>query len=246
MTSHQHHHQQQQQSSPSNTSWDALRKQARQLEYELDARLVHFSRLASSSSPSNAIGGGGSSSKQETLAAQMEIDGILRDLTATVRAMEEQPSLNNPSITYLIQRHRSNLHDYSREFQRAKQNANAKWQHAELLFSATNPTGQPSSSVYGQQGTSESDAFLQERSRMENANSAADEILLQAMDSYDDLERQRGSIFGTQSRISSVLVRFPQLKALVGKISNKKNREAVILGSLVGVCGVTLLWYAIS
>nr|KAJ3408712.1 hypothetical protein HK105_003171 [Polyrhizophydium stewartii] len=258
------------------TNWEALRKAARQLEYEIDARLVQYSRIAASSTaaggtpgPSLGLGGGmgagaaGAAGLAAAQGAEAELDELLKQLTTTIAAMTAHlegagslhPSL--ASMSHLLQRHRANLFEYNKEFQKTKQASSAtltahsfvldkanivsKREHVELLSSIHNDIHSYRAGSAGAQ-----DYFLTERGRMENTHSIADEILQQAMDAREDFDRQRNTLFGTRVRIASTLSRFPQLNSVLVKINSRKTRDTWIMGVVLGVGGSLLMWYALG
>ncbi|OBS80667.1 hypothetical protein A6R68_21123, partial [Neotoma lepida] len=128
-----------------------LRKQARQLENELDLKLVSFSKLCTSYSHSSARDGGRDSSDTtpllngssqdrmfETMA--IEIEQLLARLTGVNDKMAEYtnsagvPSLN-AALMHTLQRHRDILQDYTHEFHKTKANFMAVRERENLMGS---------------------------------------------------------------------------------------------------------------
>eukprot|EP00842_Homolaphlyctis_polyrhiza_P002977 jgi/Hompol1/3680/HPOL_006685-RA len=144
--------------------WEALRKQARQLEFELDGRLANFSKLAAthshshshsqqsdsgsgSGSGSGAGAGAGAGTFVVAQAAELELDDLLKQLAGTINAMATHldgaesasgAGVNTASMAHLLQRHRANQFEYSTEFQKIRTNIRAKRDHDELLSSIHN------------------------------------------------------------------------------------------------------------
>ncbi|XP_034883535.1 Golgi SNAP receptor complex member 1 isoform X8 [Mirounga angustirostris] len=117
-----------------------LRKQARQLENELDLKLVSFSKLCTSYSHSSARDGrrdryssdttpllNGSSQDRMFETMAIEIEQLLARLTGVNDKMAEYtnsagvPSLN-AALMHTLQRHRDILQDYTHEFHKTKAN----------------------------------------------------------------------------------------------------------------------------
>ncbi|XP_018586247.1 Golgi SNAP receptor complex member 1-like isoform X3 [Scleropages formosus] len=130
--------------------WEDLRKQARQLETELDLKLVSFSKLCTSygASHDDHRGRGSdttpllSSSSQDRMLDTLgvEIEQLLAKLTSVNDRMAEYT--NTPSVTSLnaavmhtLQRHRDILQDYTHEFQKTKGNFLAVREREDLLGS---------------------------------------------------------------------------------------------------------------
>uniref|UniRef100_A0AAA9SBX6 Golgi SNAP receptor complex member 1 n=1 Tax=Bos taurus TaxID=9913 RepID=A0AAA9SBX6_BOVIN len=120
--------------------WEDLRKQARQLENELDLKLVSFSKLCTSYSHSSARDGrrdryssdttpllNGSSQDRMFETMAIEIEQLLARLTGINDKMAEYtssagvPSLN-AALMHTLQRHRDILQDYTHEFHKTKAN----------------------------------------------------------------------------------------------------------------------------
>ncbi|XP_038549387.1 Golgi SNAP receptor complex member 1 isoform X2 [Micropterus salmoides] len=117
--------------------WEDLRKQARQLENELDLKLVSFSKLCTSYSSSRDGRRGDSSdttpllnnSTQDRMFETMsvEIEQLLAKLTAVNDKMAEYTntpgtSSLNAALMHTLQRHRDILQDYTHEFHKTKGN----------------------------------------------------------------------------------------------------------------------------
>ncbi|KAF5911672.1 hypothetical protein HPG69_015649 [Diceros bicornis minor] len=128
-----------------------LRKQARQLENELDLKLVSFSKLCTSYSHSSARDGrrdssdttpllNGSSQDRMFETMAIEIEQLLARLTGVNDKMAEYtnsagvPSLN-AALMHTLQRHRDILQDYTHEFHKTKANFMAIRERENLLGS---------------------------------------------------------------------------------------------------------------
>uniref|UniRef100_A0A8C5RDU5 Golgi SNAP receptor complex member 1 n=1 Tax=Laticauda laticaudata TaxID=8630 RepID=A0A8C5RDU5_LATLA len=130
-----------------------LRKQARQLENELDLKLVSFSKLCTSYSHGSSRDGrrdryssdttpllNGSSQDRMFEAMAVEIEQLLGKLTAVNDKMAEYtnsagvPSLN-AALMHTLQRHRDILQDYTHEFHKTKTNFVAVRERENLMGS---------------------------------------------------------------------------------------------------------------
>ncbi|XP_059234717.1 Golgi SNAP receptor complex member 1 isoform X3 [Mustela nigripes] len=133
--------------------WEDLRKQARQLENELDLKLVSFSKLCTSYSHSSARDGrrdryssdttpllNGSSQDRMFETMAIEIEQLLARLTGVNDKMAEYtnsagvPSLN-AALMHTLQRHRDILQDYTHEFHKTKANFMAIRERENLMGS---------------------------------------------------------------------------------------------------------------
>ncbi|XP_061868417.1 Golgi SNAP receptor complex member 1 isoform X4 [Colius striatus] len=135
----------------SSNYWEDLRKQARQLENELDLKLVSFSKLCTSysstrdgrrdrySSDTTPLLNGSSQDRMFEAMA-VEIEQLLGKLTGINDKMAEYtnsagvPSLN-AALMHTLQRHRDILQDYTHEFHKTKANFLAIRERENLLGS---------------------------------------------------------------------------------------------------------------
>ncbi|KAI8914386.1 hypothetical protein EDD86DRAFT_186667 [Gorgonomyces haynaldii] len=164
---------------------------------------------------------------------EQDLQELLKDLTNVIQTMEMKATHQQ---FHLLSRHKANLFEYNKEFQKTKQNIKSAREHQELLGSIQNDI----KSFRNQQ-----DYYHSERSRMDNTHARADELLQLAMDTNEDLEGQGVHLFSTQSRMTGISSRFPLIGNVLHQIQSKKNRDTLILGSVIGVLTVLLLWYAL-
>ena len=89
---------------------DALKREVRQLESELNGRLQEFSRIASVP---------GSSSSE---AIDQQVDILIKKLAQVVRHMDTalEKQQQPPAVIHLVQRHRDHLFEYRKEYQRIR------------------------------------------------------------------------------------------------------------------------------
>jgi Golgi SNAP receptor complex protein 1 len=127
------------------SEWDQLRKQARQLETDIDAKLMAFSRLVASTS-ATAQSATAVSSHRAIDTAESEAEAALQQvgpdcfaartdamlqLSRVIDGLSEclersyptgAGGIRNPSLMHLLQRHRDVLYDYTKEFKKLKVN----------------------------------------------------------------------------------------------------------------------------
>uniref|UniRef100_A0A4W5Q5P8 Golgi SNAP receptor complex member 1 n=1 Tax=Hucho hucho TaxID=62062 RepID=A0A4W5Q5P8_9TELE len=135
----------------SSNYWEDLRKQARQLENELDLKLVSFSKLCTSYTTSRDGRRGDSNSDTAPLlnnstqdrmfeTMSVEIEQLLAKLTGVNDKMAEYTSTPgvtslNAALMHTLQRHRDILQDYTHEFHKTKANFLAIREREDLLGS---------------------------------------------------------------------------------------------------------------
>ncbi|CAG8666975.1 10339_t:CDS:2, partial [Acaulospora morrowiae] len=192
-------------------SWEFLRKQARQLENEIEQKLTSYSKLAAqvgrsigSGSLGNGLYGDNGLSGNSSEAMELELEELIKKLDLVVNSMAEvvdRPSstASNPSMMHMLQRHRDILYDYSKEFKKTKANIQAAKNHSDLLSSVRDEI-----SSFKSGATSETDYFLSERSRIENSHRMTDMVLEQAYEAREEMGRQRGTLLSINSRMNRV------------------------------------------
>ncbi|KAM8899831.1 Golgi SNAP receptor complex member 1-like isoform 1-T1 [Spinachia spinachia] len=135
----------------SSTYWEDLRKQARQLENELDLKLVSFSKLCTSYSSSSSSSSRDQrtrdsrcdsvgSSQDMLVSMTTELEQLLANLTAVNDKMAEYTnspgaSSHNAALMHTLQRHRDILQDYTLEFHKTKSNFFSLREREDLLGS---------------------------------------------------------------------------------------------------------------
>uniref|UniRef100_A0A8C9WMH9 Golgi SNAP receptor complex member 1 n=1 Tax=Scleropages formosus TaxID=113540 RepID=A0A8C9WMH9_SCLFO len=211
-----------------------LRKQARQLETELDLKLVSFSKLCTSygASHDDHRGRGSdttpllSSSSQDRMLDTLgvEIEQLLAKLTSVNDRMAEYT--NTPSVTSLnaavmhtLQRHRDILQDYTHEFQKTKGNFLAVREREDLLGS------------------------LKKEIETYKSDLIHCSVII-AMATKENMTSQRGMLKSIQSRVNSLANRFPAVNSLIQRINLRKRRDSFVLGGVIGICTILLLLYA--
>ncbi|XP_038817238.1 Golgi SNAP receptor complex member 1 isoform X3 [Salvelinus namaycush] len=232
----------------SSNYWEDLRKQARQLENELDLKLVSFSKLCTSYSSSRDGRRGDSNSDTTPLlnnstqdrmfeTMSVEIEQLLAKLTGVNDKMAEYTSTPgvtslNAALMHTLQRHRDILQDYTHEFHKTKANFLAIREREDLLGSVRKDieTYKSGSGVNNRR----TELFLKEHDHLRNI----------AMATKENMTSQRGLLKSIHSRVNTLANRFPAINNLIQRINLRKRRDSLILGGVIGVCTILLLLYA--
>uniref|UniRef100_A0A3P8ZNE2 Golgi SNAP receptor complex member 1 n=2 Tax=Esox lucius TaxID=8010 RepID=A0A3P8ZNE2_ESOLU len=235
-----------------------LRKQARQLENELDLKLVSFSKLCTSYSSSRDGRRGDSSSDTTPLlnnstqdrmfeTMSVEIEQLLAKLTGVNDKMAEYTSTPavtslNAALMHTLQRHRDILQDYTHEFHKTKANFLAIREREDLLGSVRKDieTYKSGSGVNNRR----TELFLKEHEHLRNSDRLMDDTISIAMATKENMTSQRGLLKSIQSRVNTLANRFPAINNLIQRINLRKRRDSLILGGVIGICTVLLLLYA--
>ncbi|KAK2881040.1 hypothetical protein QQF64_008619 [Cirrhinus molitorella] len=238
--------------------WEDLRKQARQLENELDLKLVSFSKLCTSYSSSRDGRRGDSSSDTTPLLSNstqdrmfetmsVEIEQLLAKLTGVNDKMAEYTSTPgvtslNAALMHTLQRHRDILQDYTHEFHKTKSNFMAIREREDLLGSVRKDieTYKSGSGVNNRR----TELFLKEHEHLRNSDRLIDDTISIAMATKENMTSQRGLLKSIQSRVNTLANRFPAINNLIQRINLRKRRDSLILGGVIGICTILLLLYA--
>jgi Golgi SNAP receptor complex protein 1 len=89
----------------------------------------------------------------------------------------------------------------------------------------------------------EAEYMLSERNRIENSHNMADSVLSQAYAVNEQFGLQRETLASIQRRIQGAAAHVPGLNNLIGRISAKKRRDAIILGSFIGIVCLLFLYF---
>ncbi|XP_032902210.1 Golgi SNAP receptor complex member 1 isoform X4 [Amblyraja radiata] len=242
----------------SSNYWEDLRKQARQLENELDLKLVSFSKLCTSysgtairdgrrdSSDTTPLLNGSSQDRMfDTMA--VEIEQLLAKLTGVNDKMAEYTSTPgvtslNAALMHTLQRHRDILQDYTHEFNKTKANFIAIREREDLLGSVRKDIeSYKSGSGVNNRRT---ELFLKEHDHLRNSDRLIEDTISIAMATKENVTSQRGVLKTIQSKVNSLANRFPAINSLVQRLNLRKRRDTLILGGVIGVCTILLLLYA--
>ncbi|XP_074641346.1 Golgi SNAP receptor complex member 1-like [Tubulanus polymorphus] len=231
-----------------------LRKQARQLENEIDLKLVSFSKLGTSYSSYKDYGGTNDTSPLlnktssdhmfETMA--MQIEQLLAKLTEINDHMADYTQklgMNGGSsaLIHTLQRHRDILQDYSHEFQKTKANITAFKEREDLLGSVRRDIDAYKNASGLNRRT---ELYLKENEHVRNSDRLLDEQIGVAMATKENLLSQRGMFNSITQRVNALSNRYPQINSLIQRINFRKRRDSIILGLVISICMILLLLYA--
>jgi Golgi SNAP receptor complex protein 1 len=229
------------------TNWEDLRKQARQHENEIDAKLMSFSKLCSNyvardqTSHHHGLDSPPSPTSSSFEAMSMEIEKLLERLSEINKCMADAiPALLGPNsaATHTLQRHHEICQDYRREFERTKANIKTFKAREDLLMnnnnSEINSTGVNSR---------RQDSYLREMGYLNNSNKLIDEHTDVALRLKNDLFNQRRMFMTIGHTIKNLTHRFPLMNNVLQKIKLKKRKDSLVLGIVIAICLILLLLY---
>lgn len=78
--------------------------------------------------------------------------------------------------------------------------------------------------------------------RIDNSHNTVDGVLSQAYAVNDSFILQRETLASISRRINLAASKIPGINTLMGRISAKKRRDGIIMGSFIAFCFI-LFWY---
>ena len=229
------------------TDWEKLRQHARQLENEIDSKLMSFSKLCSNylardqSSYHLSIDTLSTASVLSFDTMSMEIEKLLEKLSDMNKGMADAiPALlgSNAAASHTLQRHNEICQDYRREFERTKANLrNFQTREDRLIHSNVHDTD--SRRLNGRR----QDHFIREGERLHDMDRSVNEVVDRALNLKQDLFHQRRFLMNVTHKVKSLANRFPLMNNMLQKIRIKKRKDSLVLGFVIALCLVFLLLF---
>lgn len=151
------------------------------------------------------------------------------DATLTSSALKQ----NNLSLL------REKLAAHNKDLARLKSNLSEARNRANLLSNVRDDIESYRASNPEQ---AEADYMLEERRRVDNSHDVADSVLSQAYAVQESFTLQRETLANINRRITLAASQVPGINSLIGRISARKQRDGVIMGSFVAFCFL-MFWF---
>ncbi|ESQ35220.1 hypothetical protein EUTSA_v10008707mg [Eutrema salsugineum] len=216
------------------SSWDALRKQARKIEAQLDEQMHSYRRLVSTKALTKSDG------TESDLEAG--IDLLLRQLQQVNAQMQAWVSSGGSEmVSHTLTRHQEILQDLTHEFYRHRSSLRAKQEHASLLedFREFDRTRLDLEDGDG----STEQALLKEHVGINRNTAQMDGVISQAQATLGTLMFQRSNFGGINSKLSNVTSRLPTVNTILSAIKRKKSMDTIILSLVAAVCTFLIFIY---
>ncbi|KAI3687678.1 hypothetical protein L1987_81378 [Smallanthus sonchifolius] len=213
------------------SSWDSLRKQARNLEAELDDQMHMYHKLVSTKVDDGNESNLGSS-----------IEQLLKQLQQVISQMQAWVSSGGLEIfSHTLTRHHEILHDLTQEFNRLRSSLRAKREHASLLENFRE-FDRARLDIEGGGGSQEQ-SLLKERANLMRSTGQMDGVISQAQETLGSLVFQRSTFRGVNSKLNNVSSRLPTVNNIISAINRKKSMDTIILSLVASVCMFLILIY---
>lgn len=227
----------------SSLSFTQTRATVLNLEKQTESLLSRYSKFQ------NNINSVSSSSEEEELVRKINEILIKRDelISKLTKISEIDVNLSTSKLQQLT-RHKEILHDQKNSFVKIQNKISEERNRSNLLFSVRSDINEHKQRVTASTTNSsvpgnDNDYILDERTRVDNANSFADRLLQSAYETRDELYQQRFYLNNAQTRMLGVLQTFPGLNVLVSKINTRRKRDTLILASVISFCIIFLFFF---
>jgi Golgi SNAP receptor complex protein 1 len=219
------------------TGWTTLRQQARTLETQTDNLFHTYSQFSTATNvppkPSD-----------EEREVEAKIEDLLQKRETTIaqltQLLENESTLSSSAMKQnSVSSFSQKLSSHKRDLVRLRSNLQHTRDHANLLSNVRSDIDQYRAN---NPEAAEAEYMLGERRRIDNSNSMIDNTLGQAMGISESFVTQRETIANINRRITLAANQVPGLNSIIGKISAKKRRDGIIMGSFIAFCFV-VFWF---
>ncbi|KAL6137831.1 hypothetical protein ACLB2K_063120 [Fragaria x ananassa] len=204
------------------SSWDALRKQARKLEAQLDEQMNSYRRFVSVKFDAHSD-------------LESGIDRLLKQLQQVNLQMQAWVSSGGSEmVSHTLTRHQEILQDLTQEFYRLRSSLRAKQEHASLLEDFREFDRSRVDLEAGRD--SAENALLKEHASVSRSTGQMDTVISQAQATLGALVLQRSTFGGINSKLSNIGSRLPTVSHILSAIKRKKSMDTIILSLVASVC----------
>ncbi|KAL4752511.1 hypothetical protein BDW72DRAFT_170937 [Aspergillus terricola var. indicus] len=224
--------------SSTGAGWAQLRQQARSLETQTENLFHTYSQYASITKlpPQPA---------EEEIRNEHQIRDLLEKRESLIaqlaRLLDSEATLTSSALKQNnLARHREVLAEHKRELSRLTSAIAESRDRVNLLSNVRSDINAYRSS---NPAAAESEYMLEERRRIDESHGVIDGVLSQAYAINESFGMQRETLSSINRRIVGAASQIPGVNALIGKIGNKRRRDALILGAFIGACFLMLLFF---
>jgi Golgi SNAP receptor complex protein 1 len=139
-----------------------------------------------------------------------------------------------------LTRQREVLLDHRRELSRLRSSITEARNRTNLLSTVRSDINAYRSSNPGE---AEADYMLDERRRVDNSHNMTDSVLSQAYAVNESFGVQRETLASINRRIVGAASQVPGINSLMARISAKKRRDGIILGSFIAFSFLILFFF---
>jgi hypothetical protein len=141
----------------------------------------------------------------------------------------------NLCIARNVQRYREVLHEFQQTFRRHTNAYRTRKEQYNLLYGQGRGSGGKASNAV--------DILINERSSLSQSHRAIDDVLQQAAETKEALQRQRSTLSQTTSRLGDIASRFPGVSTLMGSIGNRRTFNDRVVSIAIAIGLFFFFWY---
>ncbi|OAA73516.1 Golgi SNAP receptor complex, subunit 1 [Cordyceps fumosorosea ARSEF 2679] len=218
-----------------NSGWAQLRQQARSLETQAESLFHTYSQFATAASiPPKPT--------QEERTTESKIEELLEKRESTIaqlsRLLDSEAALTSSALKQNnLALLREKLAAHRKDLTRLRSNLRHARDRANLLTNVRSEIAEHRRAEEDP-AAAEADYMLDERRRIDNSHGMADSVLSQAYAVNEGFLAQRETLASIQRRITGAASQVPGINTLIGRISAKKRRDGIIMGSFIAFCFV--------
>ncbi|SGZ55975.1 CIC11C00000000085 [Sungouiella intermedia] len=223
----------------SSATFTQTRNSALSLEKQTEVLLVRYSKLQLVGNSIEA------NDDESSLVAQ--ISDLLQkreEVIGNLNRISEVDATISTSKLQQLQRHREILAEHRSSFLKMQTKITDERNRNNLLFLIQSDISAHKQRNVSSAATNEDDYILDERRRVDTANSFADRLLQLAYETRDELMGQRQYLQNATSRIQGTLQSIPGINVLVSRINTRRKRDTLIMGFVIAFCIIGLFFFA--
>ncbi|OTA96980.1 hypothetical protein M434DRAFT_392424 [Hypoxylon sp. CO27-5] len=221
-----------------NQGWAQLRQQARSLESQTETLFHTYSQFSTVANipPKPTKEERETEAKLEEILEKREhvVNQLGRLLNSEASLTSSALKQNNLSLLReKLAEHRRDLGRLRSTLQEARNRANLLSNVRDDIqtYRANNPEA------------AEAEYMLDERNRIDNSHNMVDSVLSQAYATNESFIVQRETLASINRRITMAASQVPGLNTIIGKISARKRRDSIIMGSFIAFCFVIFFFF---
>ncbi|KAF4123369.1 golgi SNAP receptor complex member 1 [Geosmithia morbida] len=220
-----------------NSGWNHLRQQARNHETQTQTLFHTYSQFA------NAANVPAKPTAQES-DTEAKIESLLEERETTIsqlaRLLDSDATLGSSAVKQKnLALLRSNLANHRRDLIRLRSNLKDARNRSNLLgsvrddikeYRANNPEA------------AEAEYMADEGRQIDRSHEMTDSIISQAYAIQDNFLVQGETMASINRRINMAANKVPGINAIIGRISARKRRDGIIMGSFIAFCFILFFW----
>lgn len=206
-------------------TWSDVRRSARKVEGQLDTKLNQYLKAAGELQPHADVEGGAG-----PMAAGLErdIERLLSQLGETTDEMCKLAA-SVPDRLETYQRYQGVFHQFTSEFRRTRQRIESNRKRSLLLGSGPSDAGGGA----GSGRLRPQEALGKESEGLLSSLGLTDQLINSARSNLSRLRTQRGMFSSMSDRLVGLANQFPVARDFMRKITNKRNRDNLILAAVI-------------